>query len=77
MTKDYIRQYLDETVRIAQTVSQEEIEKGVDILRETKKNEGRLFILGVGGSAANASHAVNDKSMTGARTTNFPKTFIL
>ncbi|MBR1909714.1 MAG: SIS domain-containing protein, partial [Lachnospiraceae bacterium] len=60
MTKDYIKQYLEETVQIAQTVSQEEIEKGIAILRETKKNEGRLFILGVGGSAANASHAVND-----------------
>ena len=60
MTKDYIRQYLEETVTIANSISQEEIEKGIDILRETKKNEGRLFILGVGGSAANASHAVND-----------------
>ena len=36
MTKDYIKQYLEETVQIAQTVSQEEIEKGIAILRETK-----------------------------------------
>jgi len=60
MTKDYISQYLKETIEVAQTVSQEEIEKGVNILKETRNNGGRLFILGVGGSAANASHAVND-----------------
>lgn len=60
MTKDYIEQYLKETIEVAQTVSQEEIEKGVNILKETRNNGGRLFILGVGGSAANASHAVND-----------------
>ena len=72
MTKDYIRQYLEETVSIAQTVSQEEIEKGIEILRETKKNEGRLFILGVGGSAANASHAVNDFRKIGGIETYAP-----
>ena len=60
MVKDYIAQYLEETITIAQTVSQEEIEKGVAILKATRDNGGRLFILGVGGSAANASHAVND-----------------
>ena len=42
MTKDYIRQYLEETVTIANSISQEEIEKGIDILRETKKNEGTV-----------------------------------
>jgi D-sedoheptulose 7-phosphate isomerase len=36
------------------------IEKMVDVLAQTRKEGGRLFILGVGGSAANASHAVND-----------------
>ena len=72
MTKDYIKQYLEETVQIAQTVSQEEIEKGIAILRETKKNEGRLFILGVGGSAANASHAVNDFRKIGGIETYAP-----
>lgn len=60
MTKDYISNYLEETIKIANTVSKEEIEKGVQILKEIRRNEGRLFILGVGGSAANASHAVND-----------------
>src|SRR4030095_836293 len=32
----------------------------VDIISNVKKNDGRMFMLGVGGSAANASHAVND-----------------
>ena len=72
MTKDYIRKYLEETVTIANTVSQEEIEKGIDILKKTKENEGRLFILGVGGSAANASHAVNDFRKIGGIETYAP-----
>lgn len=72
MTADYIRRYLEETKTIADTVSQEEIEKGINILRETKKNEGRLFILGVGGSAANASHAVNDFRKIGGIETYAP-----
>ena len=72
MTKDYIAQYLKETIEIAETVSQEEIEKGVNILKETRKNGGRLFILGVGGSAANASHAVNDFRKIGGIETYAP-----
>ena len=72
MTNDYIMQYLKETVTIAETVSQEEIAKGIDILKKTKENEGRLFILGVGGSAANASHAVNDFRKIGGIVTYAP-----
>lgn len=72
MTKDYIAQYLSETIQIAQTISQEEIEKGVDILKATRDQEGRLFILGVGGSAANASHAVNDFRKIGGIETYAP-----
>lgn len=60
MYKDYIKKYLEETVEIAQSLDVEEINKSAEILKEVKKNSGRLFILGVGGSAANASHAVND-----------------
>jgi D-sedoheptulose 7-phosphate isomerase len=37
-----------------------QVESCLDILRALKARDGRLFILGVGGSAANASHAVND-----------------
>lgn len=72
MTKDYIAQYLEETIEVAKSVSQEEIEKGINILKETRKNGGRLFILGVGGSAANASHAVNDFRKIGGIETYAP-----
>lgn len=47
----------------AQTVSQldtQVIEQSADLLARTREDGGRLFILGVGGSAGNASHAVND-----------------
>lgn len=59
MTK-YIRNYLKETKQIADTLSVEEISRVTAILRDIKRSNGRLFILGIGGSAANASHAVND-----------------
>ena len=60
MSTDYIDRYMEETVRIVNTIPRDEIAKGIEILREVRNNGGRLFILGVGGSAANASHAVND-----------------
>jgi len=60
MNLAYVEQYLKETMEIVNTISKEEIAKGVEILKETREKDGRLFILGVGGSAANASHAVND-----------------
>ena len=71
-TADYIKGYLEETVEIAKTLPADEIEKAVDILRRVKKDEGRLFILGVGGSAANASHAVNDFRKIGGIETYAP-----
>ena len=71
-TKTYVENYLKETIKIAETVPQEEIVKAVGILREIKANEGRLFILGVGGSAANASHAVNDFRKIGGIETYAP-----
>ena len=58
--KNYIDLYLKETQKITDLVSKEEIENVINILAELRKQGGRLFILGVGGSAANASHAVND-----------------
>ncbi|MBO6137343.1 MAG: SIS domain-containing protein [Lachnospiraceae bacterium] len=71
-TKAYIDNYLNETIKIAQSVPREEIAKAVDILRDIKAGEGRLFILGVGGSAANASHAVNDFRKIGGIETYAP-----
>jgi D-sedoheptulose 7-phosphate isomerase len=55
-----IDQYLDETIKIAQSVDRKSIGQMVESLKDLKSRHGRLFILGVGGSAANASHAVND-----------------
>jgi D-sedoheptulose 7-phosphate isomerase len=52
--------FLAETQQICASLDTREIEKMVALLVETRESGGRLFILGVGGSAANASHAVND-----------------
>ena len=51
---------MEESIEITRQISAEKIEELVDNLSIIKKSGGRLFILGVGGSAANASHAVND-----------------
>jgi len=60
MTRDYIDKYLSEVIDITKKIDKNIIEKAVNILNETRNKKGRLFILGVGGGAANASHAVND-----------------
>ena len=60
MNDAYIRAYLEETVRIAESVDRGAIARALDLLSRLKASGGRLFILGVGGSAGNASHAVND-----------------
>ena len=57
---NYSKQHLDESVEITRAIDPETIEKIVDLLVEVKSTGGRLFVLGVGGSAANAGHAVND-----------------
>src|SRR5579872_6708223 len=56
----YIQSFLRETERICERISQDAIERILAGLIELRAGRGRLFILGVGGSAANASHAVND-----------------
>jgi len=56
----FIQQYLEETQRVTAQLKPEALEKMVDELARVRERGGRLFILGVGGSAANASHAVND-----------------
>ncbi|MCM8795318.1 MAG: SIS domain-containing protein [Candidatus Omnitrophica bacterium] len=58
--KDYIERYLQESKKILEMIDRVKIEQVIKILRDIKNNKGRLFILGVGGSASNASHAVND-----------------
>jgi D-sedoheptulose 7-phosphate isomerase len=56
----YTQAYLDEAVEIISQIDKAAIDKMVDLFRRTREGGGRLFILGVGGSAGNASHAVND-----------------
>src|ERR1043166_3607222 len=56
----YSAQHLKETAEIVAQLDVAACEKCVTELRATRDRGGRLFILGVGGSAANASHAVND-----------------
>jgi D-sedoheptulose 7-phosphate isomerase len=56
----YARQHLQETAEIITKIDVNDCEKCVRELRQLRDRGGRLFILGVGGSAANASHAVND-----------------
>ena len=56
----FIQQYLAEATQILQQLDTQAIDRVVALLAETRARGGRLFILGVGGSAANASHAVND-----------------
>ncbi len=56
----FTEQYLDEAAGIITRLDRKAIDRAVELLAATRANGGRLFILGVGGSAANASHAVND-----------------
>src|SRR3984893_8683875 len=56
----YSEKHLAETVEIAQQIDSAILEKMADLLVDVRERSGRLFFLGVGGSAANASHAVND-----------------
>ena len=58
--KDYVESYLSQTEQITHEISQEKIIRAIEIFKDLRKRKGRLFIIGVGGSAANASHAVND-----------------
>ena len=59
-TTSFSRGYLAESREVIERLDVEQIERMADLLAEVRARGGRLFILGVGGSAANASHAVND-----------------
>lgn len=56
----YARKFFDEAIQILNRLDTEAVEKLVTLLAELRQRGGRLFVLGVGGSAGNASHAVND-----------------
>src|SRR5579872_3678881 len=57
---EFTAQFLREAVEIVRQLNTAAIDRMVATLAATRAKGGRLFILGVGGSAANASHAVND-----------------
>jgi D-sedoheptulose 7-phosphate isomerase len=56
----FAERYLAETAEIVQRLDRDELEKVATGLAEVRDGGGRLFVLGVGGSAAHAGHAVND-----------------
>lgn len=56
----HVEQFMNHTSDIAKNLRAQEIESLVDGLCDLRSRGGRLFVLGVGGSAANAAHAVND-----------------
>jgi D-sedoheptulose 7-phosphate isomerase len=60
MSSEFIRPFLEESVTILRTLDAETVERLATGLGAVRDAGGRLFILGVGGSAGHASHAVND-----------------
>jgi D-sedoheptulose 7-phosphate isomerase len=56
----FINRYLGEVATVAERLDRHAIERTVALLNDVRAHDGRLFIVGVGGSAGNASHAVND-----------------
>jgi D-sedoheptulose 7-phosphate isomerase len=57
---DFTRRYYEEVAAIASALDRAAVERMIDILADLRERGGRLFILGVGGGAGHASHAVND-----------------
>jgi D-sedoheptulose 7-phosphate isomerase len=60
MSDSHVNEYLNEVAAIAAQLDRASIARLVAALVDLRRREGRLFVLGVGGSAANASHATND-----------------
>lgn len=57
---EFTKQYIEEVNRILEQFPSDQVEAIASILAEAREKQGRIFILGVGGSAASASHMVND-----------------
>ena len=57
---NHAAEYLTETRDVAERIDCEMIERIADGLADLRARGGRVFLLGVGGSAGNCSHAVND-----------------
>ena len=68
----FVDRYFNETRAILDKVDKGSITKMMDLLKTVRGRQGRLFIIGIGGSAANASHAVNDFRKIGGIETYSP-----
>jgi D-sedoheptulose 7-phosphate isomerase len=56
----FINSFLEESKYVIENIDTKQLVKIIHIIKNIQKNKGRIFFLGVGGSAANCSHAVND-----------------
>jgi D-sedoheptulose 7-phosphate isomerase len=56
----YVEQYFEEAISILNQLDKSQVEKMIQIILDIREKKGRLFFLGVGGSAANCIHTVND-----------------
>ena len=56
----FAQSYLENFSQVMTLLDKEEISKTIELIHKIKVSKGRIFFLGVGGSAGNASHAVND-----------------
>ena len=56
----YVDLYMKEVIEITKSIDKDQIDKMVKILSNVSENKGRIFFIGVGGGAGNATHAVND-----------------
>lgn len=56
----YVETYFQESIEIIKNIEISKINEVIELLKDVRSNEGRVFFLGVGGGAANASHATND-----------------
>ena len=57
---NYVDQYIEEAIQVLNKIDRNAIERMIDLLVALRSQGGRVFILGVGGSAGNASHAACD-----------------
>ncbi|HLQ78041.1 MAG TPA: sugar isomerase, partial [Terriglobia bacterium] len=60
MSKSWLADYFKETVQVVQQLDLAKVDALVERLVRLRTEKGRLFLCGVGGSAGNCSHAVND-----------------
>ena len=60
MISSHVNKYFKLIPKLIDKIDLSQIEKAISHLKKVKKNKGRIFFIGVGGSAGNCSHAVND-----------------